>query len=330
MISIVLCSHNGSERIEPSLLSLSRLELPIGKSVELVFVDSNSDKSMVDFVIEKWNSFGSPFGLKTYTVTTSGKVAALQLGFQNASGELLLVVDDDNELFSDYLLHGVSYLEKFSSVGILGGQGILPDGIKIPTWFSKYAYHFACGPQNNKDGNVQPTRNVVYGAGMWVRKSAYIRALDNGFQFIFDFHGSNQSVDQFTNGGEDGELCWAIRFQGYEIHFLNSLKFTHRLSPVKFENSYLNLLIERTSKSTLIGTIYYRVNQINIGQVNHYWIKELLYILVHYFQNVKIQKSYFTIELHRNLSNIKLLLRLRYKYDNLFNQLLSFKNKSSQ
>jgi glycosyltransferase involved in cell wall biosynthesis len=330
MISIILCSYNGNERIGASLFAISRLAMPSGKRVELVFIDSNSDKPMVDLVIESWNSLGTPFGLKTDIVTSPGKVAALQLGFQKASGEFLIVVDDDNELFSDYLIHGVSYLEKFPSVGILGGQGILPDGIKIPTWFSKYAYHFACGPQNDKDGNVQPTRNVVYGAGMWVRKSVYIKAIDNGFQFIFDFHGSNQSVDQFTNGGEDGELCWAIRFQGYEIHYLNSLKFTHRISLMKFENSYLNLLIERTSKSTLIGTIYYRVNQINSRKVNQFWIKELLYIVVHYLQNIKIQKSYFTNELNRNLSNIKLLLRLRYKYDDLFNQLLSFKYKSSQ
>ena len=200
----------------------------------------------------------------------------------------------------------------------------------MPTWFQKYAYHFACGPQSKNDGNVQPIRNVVYGAGMWVRKEAYQRALKNGLPFIFDFHANNQSVKELNNGGEDGELCWAIRFQGYEIHYLGSLVFTHRIALSKFTDSYLKLIKERTNHSTLLGSLYFRVSLMEKEKATNFWIKELFFIFIFYFKNFQLKKSYFTTELIRNWSNVFLLLKMRRKYDDRVNKVLSFKIKSLQ
>jgi hypothetical protein len=163
---------------------------------------------------------------------------------------------------------------------------------------------------------------------MWVRRDAYDKAINNGFRFLFDFHGSNQKVSEMNNGGEDGELCWAIRFQGYEIHYLSSLKFTHQITSSKLSDSHVNLITERTSKSTLLGSIYHRVFQIKKTVVSNFWIKELIYIQIMYFKNFRFEKFYFSIELNRNLSNIILLLRIRNKYDDMVNHLLTFKSRS--
>ncbi len=328
MISLVLCSYNGLDRISTTLDSLSKLHIPNNVELELIFVDSNSSLPMCLLVQKCWQQFGAPFELITLTQNKTGKVAALQLGFEYANGEFLLIVDDDNELQFDYLEKGYNYLQQFPQVGVLGGQGILPVDYILPPWFEKYAYHFACGPQNDTDGEVRPNRNVVYGAGMWVRREAYQKALQNGFSFIFDFHASNQSVKALNNGGEDGELCWAIRFQGYEIHYLGSLVFTHRISPSKFTDSYLKLIKERTDRSTLLGSLYFRVSLMEKEKATNFWIKELFFILIFYFKNFKLNKSYFTTELIRNWSNILLLFKMRKKYDNLVNNVLNFKSKS--
>ncbi len=328
MISLVLCSYNGLNRIPATLESLSKLHIPNNVELELIFVDSNSSLPMCSLVQKYWQQFGNPFELITLTQNKQGKVAALQLGFKKAKGEYFIIVDDDNELQSDYLEKGYSYLNQFRKVGVLGGQGILPLDYILPPWFEKYAYHFACGHQNDRDGEVRPNRNVVYGAGMWVRNEAYQKALQNGFSFIFDFHASNQSVKALNNGGEDGELCWAIRFQGFEIHYLGSLVFTHRISPSKFTDSYLKLIKERTDRSTLLGSLYFRVSLMEKEKATNFWIKELFFILIFYFKNFKLNKSYFTTELIRNWSNILLLFKMRKKYDNLVNNVLNFKSKS--
>jgi glycosyltransferase involved in cell wall biosynthesis len=330
MISLILCSHNGNDRILPALLSLSKLIKPLDTKVELVFVDSNSTQSMLGVVNHCWEEQGNPFPLLNLRESKAGKVAALRLGFEYASGDYFVIVDDDNELQSDYLEVGYRYLQQYPKVGVLGGQGVLPSEYELPDWFETYSYDFACGPQNNQDGDVRPIRNVVYGAGMWVRKEAYLLAIKHGFPFIFDFHAINQSVKALNNGGEDGELCWVIRFQGYEIHYLSSLVFTHRIALSKFTDTYLKMIQERTNHSTLLGTLYYRVSLMNTLKVHHFWIKEMIFIIVLYFKNFRFEKAYFTKEVRRNLSNFFLLLKMRGKYDELVNKVLIFKLKSMQ
>jgi len=330
MISLILCSHNGNDRILSTLLSLSKLIIPSDTIVELVFVDSNSTQNMVDKVLSVWEELSNPFPLITFKEVKAGKVAALRQGFEQASGDYFIVVDDDNELQKDYLDVGYRYLQKYSKVGVMGGQGVLPSEYELPDWFESYSYHFACGPQNIHDGDVRPRRNVVYGAGMWVRKEAYMLAIKHGLPFIFDFHATNQSVKALNNGGEDGELCWAIRFQGYEVHYLSSLIFTHRIARSKFTDSYLKMIQERTNHSTLLGSLYYRVSLMKTNKVNHFWIKELIFIIILYFKNFRFEKAYFTKELLRNLSNFYLLINMRSKYDELVNKVLSFKLKSMQ
>ena len=328
MISLILCSHNGQERIFSTLFSLSKLVIPSQTKVELVFVDSNSTQSMLGIVNHYWEGQDNPFPLLTLRETMAGKVAALRLGFEHANGDFFVIVDDDNELQIDYLKQGIHYLQQHPRVGVLGGQGILPKEYELPDWFDTYSYHFACGPQNLQDGDVRPRRNVVYGAGMWVRKEAYELALKNGLPFIFDFHSANQSVKAFNNGGEDGELCWAIRFQGYKIHYLSTLIFIHRIALSKFSDSYLKMIQERTNHSTLLGTLYYRVDKLNVSRVNYFWVKELFFIILNYFKNFRFNFFYLTSELKRNYFNIFLLLKMRYKYDEKVNLILNFKNSS--
>lgn len=328
MISLILCSHNGNDRILSTLLSLSKLNLPSDTKVELVFVDSNSTQSMLGIVNQFWEEQGNPFPLITFKEIKAGKVAALRHGFEQASGDYFIVVDDDNELQNDYLEVGYHYLQQHPEVGVLGGQGVLPSEYELPDWFESYSYHFACGPQNIYDGDVRPKRNVVYGAGMWVRKEAYLLAIKHGLPFIFDFHANDQSVKALNNGGEDGELCWAIRFQGYEVHYLSSLIFTHRIALSKFTDSYLKMIQERTNHSTLLGSIYYRVDKLNLTRVNFFWFKELVFIILNYFKNFKFNYVYLTSELKRNYFNISLLLKMRSKYDEKVNLILKFKNSS--
>jgi glycosyltransferase involved in cell wall biosynthesis len=330
MISLVICSYNGINRIESSLKAVSCLVLPTSVAVELVFVDSNSTNPMLKEIERIWSELGDMFPLKSFFQSKSGKVAAMELGFEKADGEFIVIVDDDNELLPNYLLDGYNYLKFNHHVGVLGGQGILPAEYIVPSWFEELAYNFACGPQNKVDGNVKPKRNVVYGAGMWIRKESYLKAKLNGFTFIFDFHGANQNVSELNNGGEDGELCWAIIYQGYEVHFLSTLKFIHRIDKSKFNLSHQKLILERVSKSTLLGTIYLRVSDLNKIKVSNYWIKELVYIFLMYFKNLKFSKSYFTTELTRNISNIKMLLKLRKRYDILVNKILDFKYQSQR
>jgi glycosyltransferase involved in cell wall biosynthesis len=328
IISIIICSFNGHSRIVKTLEALANLHKPLNTIVEIIFIDNGSSPSMIPLVLDKWVELGDKYPLQAYVENQPGKVAALTKGMSCCKGVYILIVDDDNELIVDYLIIGLTYLLANPEVGVLGGNGKLPESYSKPDWFDDYAYNFACGQQNTIDGNVRPKRNVVYGAGMWFRKSIFERARLNGFDFLFDYNSSNPKSKSRTNGGEDGELCWALFYQGAEVHYVSNLRFNHWLDKSKLTTSFYKVILSRKNHATLLASLYYRVYHQIEKPVKYFWVKELFFIVFHFLKNVRFTKSYFTDELIRNLSNISLLLTMRSDYDKLVNRLVDFKNKS--
>jgi glycosyltransferase involved in cell wall biosynthesis len=256
-----------------------------------------------------------------------GKIPAFKVGFNHCLGDYIIVCDDDNELSSEYLTEGVHYLQKDPKVGVLGGNGIPFTSYKLPVWFSDWEADFACGKQAKQTGNVYPGKNVVYGAGMWFQRQLLQVAFDNGFDFIFNYVKDGATVKKRTNGGEDGELCWALKYQDYEIHFLESLYFKHHISEDKLTSSYLELLSSRRGHYSLLGQIYWRVYHMDRQKVTNFWIKEFIHLLFNYFKDFKLKKQYLFEETTRVVSNLKMLIFYRSKYDAIINNLLNFKNK---
>lgn len=327
-VSIVMCSYNGQSNIEGSVRAIASLDITGLNGVEFIFVDNGSTENMESLVQSLWQTYKAPFSLKTFTENKSGKVSALLTGFNSLQGKYVIICDDDNELNSNYLQVGFSYLEKREVVGVLGGQGVPKSEVDLPSWFEDVKYNYACGPQAQKTGNVQPVRNVVYGAGLWFRKAAYDRAIQNGFRFIFNYVRDNPRMRDMSNGGEDGELCWAIKYQGYEVHYHEALNFIHHVEPYKLTSSYYTSIKSRKTQCTLFASLYFRVLSMPVPRVHNFWMKELFYIFINYFKNFKCNSKYILGEIKRNRSNIKMLVNYRGRYDNYVNQLLEFRDKS--
>lgn len=327
-VSILMCSYNGQSNIAGSIRAIASLDISELQGVELIFVDNGSTENMEGLVQSLWETYHAPFALHTFTEKKSGKVSALLQGLTAVRGKYVVICDDDNELASNYLQIGYTYMEQHPTVGVLGGHGIPQASVELPNWFEAVKYNYACGAQASKTGNVQPERNVVYGAGLWFRKSAYDRAVKNGFRFIFNYVRDKPRMRDMSNGGEDGELCWAIKYQGYDVHYHADLQFVHHIESYKLSTDYYTSIKARKTQCTLFASLYYRVLTMHNSRVDKFWLKELLYIFVNYLKNFKFNKHYFMGEIKRNRSNIKMLINYRSKYDGYVNQLLVFRDHS--
>ena len=325
-VSILMCSYNGDLLLTKTILAISKLNVQSFDFVEFVFVDNGSKNDLQSIVKSIWKKSTTNIKLKTILETKKGKTAAFLTGFNICQGEYVIICDDDNELCENYLVEGISYMNSNPKVGVLGGYGIPISDDVIPSWIQSYLPDFACGPQAKNTGNVFPGKNVVYGAGLWFRASVLKKAFDAGFQFIFNYVKDDPSLKKMSNGGEDGELCWAIKYQNYEIHYLESLKFNHIIDKHKFTLDYLELLKSRKSKYTLLGQVYRRAFDMQIHSVKNYWLKEIFYIVINYIKNFKFEKSYLINETNRNLSNLVFLFSYRGKYDVMINHLLKYKS----
>ena len=61
--SIVICTYNGTPRLNPTLSYIAALKIPSGCFVELIVVNNASTDDTAQFVKDQWNRLGTPFPL---------------------------------------------------------------------------------------------------------------------------------------------------------------------------------------------------------------------------------------------------------------------------
>lgn len=320
-VSILISTYNGRDKLGSTLEALAHLDRSATGGVELIVVDNASTDGTSEFVRTKWSGLGSPFPLLLLNEPRPGKLHAQELGLAHVQFPFVVICDDDNSLFPDYLTIGLRHLLADERIGVLGGRGLAVSTVPIPDWFEEYSYYFACAPQAPATGEVRPRRNVVYGAGMWLRMEGYHRAKENGFRFIL----ASRTGKSLSTGGEDSELCWALRFQGYAIWYVDELRFHHHIPADRLSGDYRERLLNGMQSNGPLGRIYLRVGKGEISEpVKIFWFKEFIYtflsLLALPFSSMREKGR----EFRRMTRNISYFLKERGNYDDTVNQVLAY------
>src|SRR5258707_9589423 len=95
-LDVILPTYNRHSLLERALQSLLAAELPAGLDVKVTIVDNNSRDKTLPVV----NSFKASFGgrLNYLFEPKQGKSQALNTGIAATSGELVGMIDDDEEI----------------------------------------------------------------------------------------------------------------------------------------------------------------------------------------------------------------------------------------
>ncbi len=323
-ITLLICTYNGKNRLYQTLKALAHQNVSSIPFLTLMLVDNASTDNTENFALQNWKELESPYPLKVLTEKTPGKINAQNKGLEMVETSYVLICDDDNELQQDYILRGYELLKSNAKIGALGGQGIVKSTVSIPSWFKDVAYMYACAPQGNGTGEVQPQRNVIYGAGMFLNMKAYKEAKEVGFKNLLQSRIGKSVV----TGAEDGEICWWLRFCGYEIWYDENLKFFHHILPERLTDSYKERLTNMFKLGTPVGRLYIRIYRNQITQtVKFFWLKESIYMFWYLFNIPFTSSKNKKIELKRSLSQIRYFLSERKRYDEKVNYLLSMKSK---
>jgi glycosyltransferase involved in cell wall biosynthesis len=193
-VSIVLAAKNASGTIGKCLASLQSLQY---SDFEIIVVnDGSSDDTAL--ILKSYP------GIKNITTAGVGRSLARNLGVQAAKGDFIAFTDADCIVDRNWLN---ALLEEFISddSGAVGGIQRSPAD---ETWFGKKVHRFlsACSFFTNyvqsfpgpREVTHNPSCNVMY------RKSAFDKV--RGF-----------STD--LQAGEDPELDYRLRCEGYRLHF---------------------------------------------------------------------------------------------------------------
>lgn len=260
----MICCYNSSKRLPKTLEHLANQKTPSQIDWEIVVVDNNSSDGTSKTALMEWERLGAPSGLKVVSELEPGLSFARKKGIHESTGELIVFCDDDNWLNPDYLEGTWGIMDTNKSIGVLGGQAFFQteQGVIKPNWFDKQQSFFAIGKQGVGTSMVSESRNWVYGAGMVIRRSAYMEAIAN-----FPLEICSDRTGKSLMSGGDTELCYKIKLSGFQIWQSEGLTLKHFMPEERLNIPYLKKIIHSIAISSAISYPYrsrarsYRENQ---------------------------------------------------------------------
>lgn len=268
-ISILVCCYNSSGRLPQTLRHLALQEVPHDLNWEIIVINNASTDNTFAIANAEWQQYGiSNVGFKVLNEDKPGKVFALKTGITNAAYSYVLICDDDNWLFPDYIAKAYSIMQTDDKIGALGGCGIFEPELPFNIELADLTGYFVNGPQTWAE-----SQHWVYGAGSIYKKAVIVDLFNKGWEQITPGRTGKDSLC-----GEDVEMCLAIHLSGYKIIANDELKFKH-FAPLARQNiGYIKNISYWLGYSEFLLDSYFRVistDQRNLKIVFNKWMFRL-------------------------------------------------------
>ncbi|MBL9216333.1 MAG: glycosyltransferase family 2 protein [Opitutaceae bacterium] len=240
-VSVLIPTRNPHPgRLARTLRALRAQSLPPAEW-ETLLIDNASSPALR---LADWSPHG-PANLRLVPEPEPGLSHARRRGLLAAAGDAVVLVDDDNELASDYLAEAVRLLAAHPRVGALGGR-IAPEfEVAPPPWVREFDGLLACRDPGDapliSTGLAHPAtgRNAYpafapVGAGMVLRRAAAQAWLRHGGHAALP----DRRGEDLTSGG-DNDIILTLMAAGWEAAYFPSLRLTHLIPATRTTRDYL-------------------------------------------------------------------------------------------
>lgn len=238
-ISVVICTHNPCKAHLSRVLEALRAQTLPQVRWELIIVDNASNESVTDDCEFRWHP-----NARLVREEQLGVSFARRRGVLEAGGEVVVFVDDDNVLDSNYL-ETVASIMTDPSIGALGGGGypLFESGFVPPPHFYNFSRWLACGAQLGDDKFVGDEivdlsefyNFCPFGAGVAVRRKSYLYLVDN----LPYFPTLTGRCGNEVLSGDDYEMCHLIALSGNRLVYSSKLRFGHIIPASRTDPQYL-------------------------------------------------------------------------------------------
>lgn len=249
-ISIVLCTFNPNlKRLQITLNALDNQTLPYSQW-ELIIVDNNSTNNNIYTAYENIKITNK----RIVNQPRQGLTWARLKGFSEAKGDIIVMVDDDNELDKNYLENVIELMSNNPRIGATGG---ISEGVfecDVPDFVYLFLELLAIRDFGNEfmtystpmDSEFNYPYFAPIGAGMAIKAESlksYINYIESNDSAASDRTGNNLS----SSG--DNDIVIHILKSGYEVSYTPDLVLKHHIPKERLTVEYLASLNEASSKS---------------------------------------------------------------------------------
>ena len=231
-LSIVICTHNGKNRLDKVLEHINCLDIPDNLFWEVLIVDNASTDDTAFWFKNSISAHDINFKISLVQEPKPGLNFARLTGARSAKYDWLLFCDDDNLLEVNYVKIWFEAISTYQNLGAVGGRGIAEIDCAIPDWFNNYAHSYAVGPQFGKTDFVRPG-TALYGAGLFVLKTPVLNIINGGFKMLM----SDRESGKLTSGG-DLEWCYLLQLSGLILYYDERMIFKHQINSKRLHWTY--------------------------------------------------------------------------------------------
>jgi hypothetical protein len=246
-VSVITCSYNPRPEYLTQVVGALKSQTLEKQRWEYLLIDNASSEPLQPRVDLSWHP-----NARHVREDKLGLTHARLRGIQEAHGDVLVFVDDDNVLDADYLDQVLETSLKHPGIGAWGGQRYPVFEQEPPVWIRRHWSHLALGEFESDSWSNQPRlpETMPSGAGLCVRKTVANHYADlhaNGKRaFVMDRNGKS-----LVSGG-DNDLAACACDMGMGVGLFASLRLRHLIPAERLQEDYLLRLAEGVAYSEVL------------------------------------------------------------------------------
>ncbi len=243
-LSVAICTHNPRPDYLARAIEALRKQTLVPDQWELLVIDNHSTPAIGPDLT--WHSRS-----RIVREDALGLTPARLRAFREATAPVIVLVDDDNVLFPDYLEQSAKLADSWPQLGAWGGQTIAEFEERPPEWAKPYLWLAIREFNRDQWTNVPFVADAMpFGAGICVRRpiaEAYAQLIQNDpARKAFDRTGGK------LLGCGDTDLVLTAYDHGFGTAVFAALKLTHLIPKSRLEEDYLLRLVESTTYSVTL------------------------------------------------------------------------------
>ena len=245
MISIIICTYNREKYIRPLLESIAKNDYPT-TDYEIVLVDNNCTDNTRG-VYEQFATANPMVTLRYVVEPEQGLSAARNRGIKEAKGDIIIYVDDDALVDTDYIRQYAEHFATYPETMAAGGPIEPLYESKEPSWMSPYTKALLTAWMNY--GNqVREYPNGRYPGG---GNAAYRKEV---FERVGLFNTELGRKGNLLLASEEKDIFDKMKALGMKVLYLPAPVLHHCIPQTKLEEDYFNRLTLQIGRSERMRT----------------------------------------------------------------------------